>query len=61
MPYLEPSIQYDFLRPNGGELLTGDLKSAFPSAWSGILRGGVRMSMNSVLLEASAGYLSFGV
>ena len=25
-----------------------------------MLRGGVRMSINTVLLEASAGYLSFG-
>ena len=55
-----PSVQYGFLRPNGGEILTGELKSAFPSAWSGMLRGGVRMSINTVLLEASAGYLSFG-
>jgi len=60
MPYLEPSVQYGFLRPKGGAILTGDLKSVAPSAWSGMLRGGVRTSINTVLLEASAGYLSFG-
>jgi hypothetical protein len=60
MPYIEPSIQYGFLRPNGGEILTSDLKSAFPSAWTGMLRGGVRLSINTVLLETSVGYLSFG-
>jgi hypothetical protein len=44
--------------PNGGQILTADLALATPSAWSGT---GARMVLNnSVQVEASGGYLSFG-
>ncbi len=47
--------------PNGGEILTADLSLATPSAWSGTLRAGARMLLNnSVQIEATGGYLSFG-
>ena len=47
--------------PNGGQILTADLALATPSAWSGTVRAGARMVLNnSVQVEASGGYLSFG-
>jgi outer membrane autotransporter protein len=60
IPYVEIGTRYGFLRPSGGEIVTGDLKAAFPSAWSGSAKAGLRMSINSVLIEASARYLSLG-
>lgn len=60
MPYIQPSVVYAFLRPNGGEVLTGDFRIAVPSAWTGTVRGGLRMSVNSVLVELAGGYLSIG-
>jgi outer membrane autotransporter protein len=61
MPYAEIGATYEFDRPNGGEILTADLTLATPSAWSGTLRAGFRALLNnSVQVEASGGYLSFG-
>ena len=61
MPFAELGANYEFERPNGGQILTGDLKEATPSPWSVSLRGGARMLLtNALQLEASAGYLSFG-
>ncbi|MBZ9655771.1 autotransporter outer membrane beta-barrel domain-containing protein [Phyllobacterium lublinensis] len=61
MPFAEIGANYEFERPNGGQILTGDLKEATPSPWSFLLRAGARMLLtDSFQLEASAGYLSFG-
>ncbi len=61
MPYAEIGATYEFDRPNGGQILTADLLLATPSAWAGTLRAGARMLLNnSVQVEASGGYLSFG-
>jgi hypothetical protein len=61
IPYGELGLHFAYLRSNGGRILTGDLSSVVPSAWTGSLRSGVRMQLpNNALLEASAGYLSFG-
>jgi len=61
MPFAEIGATYAFDQPNDGQFLTADLELATPSAWSGTLRGGARMLINdSVQVEASGGYLSFG-
>jgi hypothetical protein len=61
VPFAEFGVAYEFDRPNGGEILTADLSLATPSAWSGTLRAGARMLLNnSVQIEATGGYLSFG-
>ena len=61
MPYAEIGATYEFERPNGGQILTADLALATPSAWAGTLRVGATMLLNeSVQVDASAGYLSFG-
>jgi len=61
MPFAEIGATYAFDQPNDGQILTGDLELAAPSAWSGTLRAGARMLIsNSVQVEASGGYLSIG-
>jgi hypothetical protein len=61
MPYVELGANYEFARPNGGRILTGDLSLATPSPWSYSIHGGARtLIWKTVLIEASAGYLSFG-
>ena len=61
MPYAEIGATYQFDRPNGGQVLTADLALVTPSAWAGTLRAGARMQLNnSVQIDASGGYLSFG-
>ena len=50
-----------YTRPNGGQILTSDLQLATPLPWAFTVRSGVRMLLtDTILLEASAGYLSFG-
>ena len=61
MPYAEIGAVYEFDRPNDGQILTADLALVTPSAWTGTFRVGARMQLNnSVQVEASGGYLSFG-
>ena len=61
MPYAEIGAVYEFDRPNDGQILTADLALVTPSAWTGTFRAGARMQLsNSVQVEASGGYLSFG-
>ena len=61
MPYAEIGATYEFERPNGGQILTADLALVTPSEWAGTLRAGATMLLNeSVQVDASAGYLSFG-
>ena len=61
MPYAEFGVQYDALRVNDGQVLTGTLGFATPSAWSMTMRSGVRMLLsNSIQLDLTAGYLSLG-
>lgn len=61
MPFAEFGMTYEAVRPNGGQILTSDLQLVVPSPWSMQARAGVRMLIsNAVLLEARAGYLSFG-
>jgi hypothetical protein len=58
MPYAEFGAHYAFERPFDGRLL-GDLSDETPSRWTFSIRSGVRAAWSdSVLLEASAGYLS---
>jgi outer membrane autotransporter protein len=62
IPYLELGLHYQFLRPNGGAMLAGDLSTVIPSAWAGSLRSGARMQLpGNALLDLSAAYLSLGV
>ena len=62
IPYLELGLHYQFLRPNGGAMLAGDLSTVIPSAWAGSIRTGARMQLpGNALLELSAAYLSLGV
>ena len=61
MPFAEIGAIYEAVRPNGGQILTSDLQLVVPSPWSFQARAGVRMLISdAVLLEARAGYLSFG-
>jgi hypothetical protein len=61
LAFAEAGAKYEFERPNGGQILTGDLSLATPSPWSFSLRSGARMLISDALqLEASVGYLSFG-
>jgi outer membrane autotransporter protein len=61
MPYAEIGTVYEFDRSNDGQILTADFELATPSAWTGTLRAGARMRLSdSVQVEASGGYLSFG-
>ncbi len=56
MPFSELGANYEFERPNGGQILTGDLKEATPSPWSFSLRGGARMLLtNALQLEQALG------
>lgn len=61
MPFAEVGAIYEAVRPNGGQILSSDLLLVVPSPWSFQARAGVRMLISdSVLIEARAGYLSFG-
>jgi hypothetical protein len=61
MPFAEVGAIYEAVRPNGGQILSSDLLLVTPSPWSFQARAGVRMLLSdAVLLEARAGYLSFG-
>jgi hypothetical protein len=61
LAFAEIGAKYEFERPNGGEMLTGDLSLATPSPWSGSLKAGLRMQLTqSMQFEASGAYLSLG-
>jgi outer membrane autotransporter protein len=61
IPYAELGVQYEFERPNGGEILTANLDTVVPAAWAGSARGGFRMLVaRSLLFDASGAYLSLG-
>ncbi len=61
MPWAELGARYDFERPNDGQVLTGDLTLEDTTPWAVSLRSGLRMLVSeTTLVEASAGYLSFG-
>ena len=61
MPFAEVGTLYEMVRPNGGTILNGDLQPFTPSPWSFSAKAGVRMLLSdSIMLEARAGYLSFG-
>ena len=61
MPYAEFGVQYDAIRVNDGQVLTGTLGYATPSAWTMTVRSGVRMLLsNAIQLDLTAGYLSLG-
>ncbi|MBI3199532.1 MAG: autotransporter domain-containing protein [Rhodospirillales bacterium] len=61
MPFAEFGALYEFVRPNDGQILTSDLTLAIPSPWSFSTKAGLRLLLSEALLiEARAGYLSFG-
>jgi hypothetical protein len=61
MPFVEAGALYEAVRPNGGQILSSDLKLVTPSPWSLMTRAGLRMLIaESILVEGRAGYLSFG-
>ncbi|MFZ5780544.1 MAG: hypothetical protein ACOY4R_10145 [Pseudomonadota bacterium] len=43
MPFAEPGVTYEAVRPNGGQVLSSDLLLVTPSPWSFQARAGVRM------------------
>lgn len=60
-PFAEIGVNYQYLRPNNGQILTGNLLLVTTSAWSGMARLGVRIQMNkSLYIETNAAYLSIG-
>ncbi|MBN8412561.1 autotransporter outer membrane beta-barrel domain-containing protein [Halomonas litopenaei] len=61
MPYAELGINWAFEQPNDGRYLNDDLEWENPSDLMGTLRTGARWFLDdTLLLEASAGYLSLG-
>lgn len=61
IPYIELGVNYAFVQPNGGKILTGDLTMRQTSPWSGLARVGVRtLITRSLFIEAAASYLSLG-
>lgn len=47
--------------PNDGQILSSTLQLVTPSPWSFTVRTGARVLLSdTVLIEATAGYLSFG-
>ena len=61
MPYTELGVRHELVRPNGGEILTGDLLLATPAPWLGFVKSGVRTSvLSSVLIDVSGAYFSLG-
>lgn len=61
VPYLELGINYAFVRPNGGRILTNNLTLKKITPWSGLTRVGLRtMLTSSFFVEATASYLSIG-
>lgn len=61
VPYIELGVNYLFVQPNGGQILTGDLTMQSTSALSGLARLGVRTSVTrSFFIDATASYLSIG-
>ncbi|WP_170156840.1 autotransporter outer membrane beta-barrel domain-containing protein [Roseimicrobium gellanilyticum] len=61
VPYVELGVTYEFERPGDGVILTSDFTTASTSPWRGSVRAGARVLITrSVVIEASAGYLSIG-
>ena len=61
MPYAELGLHYAFLRPNDGEILSGNLTYEDTSPVSGTLRGGMRFVYDDeIFFDVGAGYLSIG-
>jgi hypothetical protein len=61
IPFAEFGARFEFERPNYGQIMTGDLGTATPSPWSGLISVGVRtLIAGSTFIEAGAGYQSFG-
>jgi hypothetical protein len=61
VPYAEPRVRYEYLRPGGGMMFSSDFTRIAPSPWSGALRVGLRASiLGSTFIEAAVGYLSVG-
>lgn len=61
MPFAELGVNYEFERPDDGQVLAGDLSLETPSPWTFTLRSGARaLIYESVQVEVSGGYLSLG-
>lgn len=61
VPFARMGVHYAYERANSGRLLGDDLETHSSSAYTGDARIGVRIvSAGSVVVEASAGYLSIG-
>ncbi|OAZ14163.1 autotransporter outer membrane beta-barrel domain-containing protein [Thalassospira indica] len=61
MPYGELGMQYGFVRPNDGEILSGNLTYQDTSPITGTLRAGMRFVYDdSIFFDVGAGYLSIG-
>lgn len=60
-PFAEIGVTYQFLRPNNGQILTGNLLLVKTSPWSGLMRLGARQQVSkSLYFEANVAYLSIG-
>ena len=61
VPYFEPLVSYEYLRPGGGLMITSTLSRRAPSPWSGAGTIGLRALISrSLFIGASFGYQSFG-
>jgi len=52
MPFVEAGIYYEYLRPNSGQHLTGDLTYADSSPWGGVLRLGARSLIGNATMAS---------
>ena len=60
MPYAEFGVQYDAIRVDNGQVLTGALGFATPSACTMTVRSGVRMFLsNTIQIDLGTGYSSW--
>lgn len=61
VPYIELGANYAFTRPNGGQILTGNLTMHKTTPWSGLARVGVRaLITKSLFIDCTGNYLSIG-
>ena len=62
MPYVEAGVFYQYARPQGGQILTGNLTYADTSPWGGIVRLGTRALIDkATMAKLKFSYQSIGI
>ncbi len=61
MPFVRVGVDYEYLRPGDGAILTGELALATPEPWAGTVELGARAVINkNLLISARGAYRSIG-